>query len=117
MNRLSIILGIAGAFPACVADGLLLGQPVLGAFAFFLLLAIYDDRRIGLTGGHGFFRPTHFPRWYVVFAPYLWVYLGSYFLPLVPAPLGGYLFVSGVNLAMLVFFAATGALLWNLKQG
>lgn len=62
------------------------------------------------------FQPTHFPRWYIVFAPYIWVYLGSLLLPLAPAPLGGYLLASGVNLAMLVFFAATGASLWSYRQ-
>lgn len=58
-------------------------------------------------------QPTRFPKWYVAFTPYLLIYLFGKLTLLVPAPVGGLFFVSQINIAMLIFFMATGAVLWR----
>lgn len=61
MVRLSIILGIAGAALACIADGLLIGQPVSGAelrrLGFKAMLGVPTERLWwgGALGAFAFF--------------------------------------------------------------
>ena len=105
---------VVGAIQAGAAGGALLARYAVVFEPVGLLLVVTMGVALLVLGYLVAFRETHYPRWFVVLNPLVIQALTASVALVAPEPVRIALIVTAYNLSVLVFFAVSTALLWDL---